>query len=368
MTKTPLRYSDTAIIPELDGLRGIAIGMVLIFHYWTMSIPHPFGTFSKIILGSTALFWSGVDLFFVLSGFLIGGILISHQSSQNYFRTFYMRRFTRIFPIYYMMFFIYLILSHTTIYNLIPSLLQSPIPVWPFAFFIQNFFLNPDLLQPTWLVPTWSLAVEEQFYLFIPTLLWVVAKKRIPIILMALIILLVTIQYSSSKIPEFCSPDRYIGLLLGVLTAYIWKTPKLKDFVDKKSSYLYWILMVCFIGGIAIMAKSKEATALIFIWIAIVYMFLLMIVLFRQKSLLNRICRWSWLKRLGVISYGTYLYHIPIFYLVQYYIFKQAKPEIYNYTTLFFPLVSLAVTIIVANLSYNHIEMRFLQFGKRFSY
>ena len=83
-------------IPELDGLRGIAIGMVLVYHYFYLTIvtrTHSAFYYSLVPLRTL---WTGVDLFFVLSGFLIGGILLRARKSRNYFQVFYLRRFLRI--------------------------------------------------------------------------------------------------------------------------------------------------------------------------------------------------------------------------------------------------------------------------------
>src|SRR2546425_646800 len=87
-------------IPELDGLRGVAIGSVLIWHYFvlpTVAAPGTPLSYARVFGGLT---WSGVDLFFVLSGFLIGGILLDARQATNYFQVFYTRRFFRIVPIY----------------------------------------------------------------------------------------------------------------------------------------------------------------------------------------------------------------------------------------------------------------------------
>ena len=95
-----LSRTDSQRIIELDGLRGIGILMVVIYHYFVV---HLAGRTSIIEYIASAFFltWTGVDLFFVLSGFLIGSILMDHKESPNYFRTFYIRRICRIFPLYY---------------------------------------------------------------------------------------------------------------------------------------------------------------------------------------------------------------------------------------------------------------------------
>jgi len=90
----------SARIPELDGMRGSAIAMVLLWHYLMLGprfSPTP-GTFFSRLMVWQRLTWTGVDLFFVLSGFLIGGILIDARKSGNYFRVFYTRRFFRTSP------------------------------------------------------------------------------------------------------------------------------------------------------------------------------------------------------------------------------------------------------------------------------
>jgi peptidoglycan/LPS O-acetylase OafA/YrhL len=86
-------------VPELDGIRGLAILLVIFWHY--VSAPGalmPNDTLGGILFRVGALTWSGVDLFFVLSGFLIGGILIDAKASPSYFKTFYVRRTFRILP------------------------------------------------------------------------------------------------------------------------------------------------------------------------------------------------------------------------------------------------------------------------------
>src|SRR3990172_552130 len=98
----PGRASFVKRSQALDAVRGIAIILVLIWHY----IPRDGGATPGFILSSIGLFWSGVDLFFVLSGFLIGGILLQNASSRHYFSTFYIRRAARILLLYLLLFFV----------------------------------------------------------------------------------------------------------------------------------------------------------------------------------------------------------------------------------------------------------------------
>src|SRR6266446_4286628 len=89
-------------VPELDGLRGIAILLVIVWHYAVELFAREPGSTAAYGLAVLRLSWSGVDLFFVLSGFLIGGILIDNRGARNYFRVFYFRRVCRIVPLYYL--------------------------------------------------------------------------------------------------------------------------------------------------------------------------------------------------------------------------------------------------------------------------
>jgi hypothetical protein len=111
---------QTSRIPELDGLRGIAIGMVIVWHYFSTVVQASLGSSLSYLVAATRLTWSGVDLFFVLSGFLIGGILLDAREATNYFRVFYRRRFFRIVPIYAAVLLIFPILASSACGTLSP--------------------------------------------------------------------------------------------------------------------------------------------------------------------------------------------------------------------------------------------------------
>src|SRR6478736_2795435 len=105
----------------LDGLRGIAILVVLGFHYinnqYASMDPMALNRVEKILMKTTYFGWCGVDLFFVLSGFLIGSILLKNRGAENFFKAFYVRRFLRIIPIYYLLLVIFIIVKQTPIYQ-----------------------------------------------------------------------------------------------------------------------------------------------------------------------------------------------------------------------------------------------------------
>ena len=147
-------------IQALDGLRAIAVSMVLLTHSWPYPKGHPI---LSAVLGSG---WLGVDLFFVLSGFLITGILIKTRRTPDYFRAFYARRAIRIFPPYYALLAVVLFLLPCV--TTVPA--ASMRDRWMYWLHLSNFALAGGW-QFFPLDITWSLSIEEQFYLIWPTII-----------------------------------------------------------------------------------------------------------------------------------------------------------------------------------------------------
>jgi peptidoglycan/LPS O-acetylase OafA/YrhL len=161
-------------IPELDGLRALAIMLVVIFH--TRTIAHTAAGAGGAYLKLAEVGWVGVDLFFVLSGYLITGILIDTAGRPGYFRSFYIRRVLRIFPLYYAALAVYAIGYHVLgIQRLVPASTGAEVAHW---FYVQNWL---PLFGVEWTRPLahfWSLGVEEQFYLCWPALVLVFARRN----------------------------------------------------------------------------------------------------------------------------------------------------------------------------------------------
>ena len=170
-------------IREIDGLRAIAILSVVAWHY--------IGASSDA--GSGSLLWrvtifgrSGVDLFFVLSGYLITSILLRNRDASNYFSTFYARRAFRILPIYYVVVGIFVLGKS---FNLSRALFEGAVPAWTYIVGLQNFWMTFEKTYGAfWLGGTWSLAIEEQFYLLFPMLVFLLSLQRLRLVLLALMI------------------------------------------------------------------------------------------------------------------------------------------------------------------------------------
>src|ERR1700690_2129617 len=160
----------------LDGLRAIAFLLVFLLHADNLGIG-----------------WVGVQLFFVLSGFLITGILIDLKkdfSGKDYFVKFYARRFLRIFPLYY--FYLFLILALTSWLensNFATPQMELYRAQFPFALgYVYNFFWMTTTNLSPFLSHFWSLCIEEQFYIFWPLLIFIVPEKRLKELFIAAIL------------------------------------------------------------------------------------------------------------------------------------------------------------------------------------
>lgn len=167
-------------IPALDGIRGVAILLVLFLH------SEVFGDFTTrsaadgLFNAAAKTGWVGVDLFFVLSGFLITGILYDTRHNRHYFRTFYVRRVLRIVPVYYGFLLLYFLVAP----SVIPAS-QAPRLSWGGLAWAASYLSNyPTGVEGWGLLPhpvrhVWSLAIEEQFYLLWPLLIYKLPRRRL---------------------------------------------------------------------------------------------------------------------------------------------------------------------------------------------
>ncbi|MEN1682052.1 MAG: acyltransferase, partial [Planctomycetota bacterium] len=170
-------------VPALDGVRGVAVLLVVVYH--AAYLASPTGVAEVVFATVRDALWCGVDLFFVLSGFLITRILLATVGSPRYFRSFYLRRTVRIFPLYYGVLLL-LFVGLPAAAWLAGGPLQSVVDgetyqslwsrqAWLWAY-VQNFLQSSGPSQLPGLGHFWSLAIEEQFYLAWPAAVWLVGR------------------------------------------------------------------------------------------------------------------------------------------------------------------------------------------------
>lgn len=161
-------------LPELDGVRGLAILLVLAHHY-CLNLPVG-GWGDQQVLRITGMGWIGVDLFFLLSGYLITGILLDGKRSPGILAAFYARRALRIFPPYYLLLFGLFVVGPAFGVSLVGSSASDAIWFWLYG---SNFLIALTDWPHRILAPLWSLAVEEHFYLIWPLVVLAVPTRRL---------------------------------------------------------------------------------------------------------------------------------------------------------------------------------------------
>ena len=369
-------------IPELDGLRGVAIGLVIITHYFTAAVtvqrPNPLA-YLQI---ATRLSWSGVDLFFILSGFLIGGILLDARSSSNYFKVFYVRRACRILPVY-LIFCGLIALCYRFVYPshlaLLNWMFNFPMPWYSYLTFAQNFWMaHFNTLGPAALAITWSLAIEEQLYLTLPAVIRFVRPATLPYLLLAGILaapvfrvaLLIWWPHMQTALYALL-PSRMDALLLGALAAWAVRRPGVWNILVTRRRLL-WCLFAFWGAGLAYFTSTSSyysiPTASVgYDWLALFYLTALLLVLMHPNSWLGRAMRQRWLMGLGKIAYATYLIHVLVYGLCMAY-FRHHGPFLQNRPDLWTTLAALVLTITLAQISWWLFEQKFVRFGHRFKY
>jgi peptidoglycan/LPS O-acetylase OafA/YrhL len=301
-------------IQVLDGLRGYAALLIVLSHMPRISNTELGKTMFDII-GSLKLSYLGVDLFFILSGFLITRIIIKEKLGNTFcLRSFYLKRALRIFPIYYL-----------TI--IACGFLFSWEGIGFLAIYAGNYYFSfNDSLHP--LAHTWSLAVEEHYYLLWPLVIYFftlksIKKYTLPIILI-LVIGSITAAYYTLDQKVFDSmlymgtQFRMLSLGLGSLLAfYEQKVNK----INKKSAQ--WILLTGILSYILVIiahegvfseiAPTRVLQLFLFSTCSL-FFFVFVLLQENQKNSFNDFFNNKPIKFIGKISYGIYLYHYPVFF------------------------------------------------------
>lgn len=356
-------------VAELDGLRGVAILLVVLWHYVGGAIPTIPGTLPAYLLLPLSLTYTGVNLFFVLSGFLIGGILLDNRESTRYFRTFYIRRFFRIIPLYYIVLLIVLALFIVrTFLNPGTSFsLGSLEPFVTYFAFVQNVSMAMHGVPTNVLSHTWSLAVEEQFYLTLPLAVWLLPRRGLVALAIAMIVATPWLRsWTSSSGSVIWNFD---ALYLGVLLAVVFRTPWAWERLVVRRP----IGPILVAAGLVVMALTSVRVLRFGDWlltiVALCYASALLAVLLQQAPWLNRGLRWGPLRQLGIMCFGVYLIHLPALMLSYAAIGRDAQyPTLVDGPSLVASGVALIVTVSLAWASWQWLEKPMIQRGHQWRY
>ena len=370
-------------MPALDGLRGFAVILVMLHH---------FGLFGRMgeevfidaqVKNLLRSGWAGVDLFFVLSGFLITGILLDAKGGNNYFRNFYARRFLRIFPIYYVFLFLYLVVL-PRIYPLGPAfgmLLSDQVWYWTY---LVNFKIGFEYWPAYGAIGHfWSLALEEQFYLIWPLLVFFLSRRSLSVMCCLLIIFSPFVRIALTWIEldtgaYVLTPARMDTLALGGLISIAVRSEKGKSFLSRWTfqtfCYSGLIIAVLFFwhGHLDLTRSSVLSlglTALVFFFGAL----LILAITIPSEHFLGRIFNSNTLKFFGKYSYALYIFHHPVaFYLSGKLAFKiPSLPTLLGSQLsglLLYSIVATTLSLFLAMLSWYLLESRFLTLKRFFAY
>jgi peptidoglycan/LPS O-acetylase OafA/YrhL len=297
--------SKSERIIQLDFIRGIAILLVIGYH--ELTVPTSVVAFRVIDFPFRKFGWSGVDLFFVLSGFLVGGLLIGEYAKRGSIRAgrFIKRRGFKIWPAYYFYLLFQIITRHFPLSTfLVPNLLH-----------LQNYL-------GTSLSHTWTLAVEEHFYLALPFLLIFLTRSRrlqshiIPVLLGICVATLLlrswmVIFLGSTRVSQY-THTRIDSLMFGVFLSYLYHCRR--PLFDRLMNQT-WVLLAITVAGILFLSIASDSSALMrTVGYTINYLSYgsLMLLVLRStgrwtKSVPYRVIAW-----IGLYSYSIYLWHVSV--------------------------------------------------------
>ena len=366
--------------PALDGLRAVAFLLVFMTHYGVMTWNTPIWKWG----------WAGVDLFFVLSGFLITGILYDSLHRPDFFRNFYIRRALRIFPIFYGTWLLVLLL--TPVLHVVWNRYNLATMAYVGNFFIPGFVLgqHPDplavglfsqrhqALRYLDFGPVWSLCVEEQFYILWPAIVWMV-RSRLHLLRVCLAIIVVVPIIRSICILNYpkmlASQAIYTGswprvdtLLFGAALALWLRGPAPSTETLRRAAYGILVaaplaLVFCMRAPhhhISPVAFDPIVDSIGFSLIALSASAILLLAIDPSTTL----CRWLKfrpLAYLGRISYGLYFFHgIPANYLA-----AKSSDLARHHLAFLVPLGAFVYALLASILSFRYLESPFLRLKSR---
>ncbi len=364
-------------LPALDGLRGVAILLVFFHHYAGNLSIHTHSARLRVMGVPFGMGWTGVDLFFVLSGFLITGILYDTRNDPLYYRNFYFRRALRILPVYY------LVIVFCVLYGAFAGIHWAT----GHLFFIIYLGYPAALIWPSLVHFSsvigvnhlWSLSLEEQFYMVWP---WAIAKMRNPRAILrgclflggAAFLLRVLIAASGWPGPDWFYtflPCRADELALGAAVAVLIRegqAERLQRWAPLGLLVAAGITAAVCLGRHSVDHNDPLIGTIGYDALAVGYAFLLVLCL-KSGTWVQRVCSCGGLRLFGKYSYGLYVYHYLLLQPL-----TSRKDAFVAWTHSFvlgsvlYLLICLSLSLSLAVISFHCFESPLMSLKKRFSY
>jgi len=369
-------------LPALDGMRGLAVLMVLVFHFVGQMLPT--NGIERAIVGVTKHGLLGVDLFFVLSGFLITGLLYEAHNKPHYLRNFYMRRVLRIFPLYYGVLALVFFVA-----PLIP-LLRGPTLVdlldrqaWAWLYGINVYLAGHEEWSFSYLNHFWSLSVEEHFYLVWPFVVLLLASRPRALIAVCLAISFGAMLARVSGIlmgmswwtTVVLTPFKLDGLALGAFLAVMVRQPGGLDWLVRAlpriAAVVGGLVVVTFVWTVLVSRQGLEVVGSIraALFQILLACMLLGVLIAPKPSAISRAFSSRVMVFLGTYSYGLYVYH----HFISYYLTSnRTELELgqrlgsHGLAVALQATLGMSISVVLAYLSYELFEKRFLGLKRRF--
>jgi peptidoglycan/LPS O-acetylase OafA/YrhL len=364
-----IEYRKGSHIPSLDGLRGIAMISVMLYHFFLI----PYAA------------WFSIDSFFVLSGFLITGILLDTKANKNYFKNYIARRMLRILPLYY---------GVLIIFFLITPLIVSKESLAPYAIYyehesnfwvyLQNWFLmlhETDLKgSGRILLHLWSLAVEEQFYIVWPFVVLLFNVNNLVRFICAVIVFSITLKcyYFFSghawQYTYFNTFTRLDELCIGGLVAIAVRNEKVIARLQTIVPYVFKILLVFILAAIAIKRPAAPKSQFLEpLGTTVAAIFFASLILYcmssHKRNLVKKVLENKILIFFGSYSYSMYIFHVPILAVIRPALFQFLQKHIHHTIAFMLDnLICMFLVIAASQVTWYLIEKPALKLKRFFKY
>jgi len=369
-------------IKELDGLRGLAVLAVIAIHAFKRASEFTDNLFLNLVTRLTSAGWVGVDIFFVLSGFLITGILLRTKERSDYFKNFYVRRVLRIFPLYYVVMAVILLLVPV----LDPEYTPTIPKILPYMLlYVQNWTNLFDAPHMTvFLAVTWSLAIEEQFYFMWPAVVYFTRKETLLKLSIGVIVASILFRFvgffflwkplEAAHIYYYNTFTRLEELIAGGLLAQAFTLPGWKEHIQKVALPMFWAGLTAFfllcLGNFPALPHPVNSIPLALGGYTSVAVFasalVAILTTFKDDSPFRCLFRNGFLTFWGKYSYSAYLVHMPMVFVML---------DVVSYYHLLgwrayglYLLLVFGSTALISFLTWHLLEKHFLNLKRYFNY